>query len=141
MKFLDFEQPIAELEAKIEELRLVGTDSEINISEEIDRLESKSKDLMRSIFKKLTVEQNVFVLWELTGKIPKDQYEARLVALLSDMGLMHLRYAKGIELSGGEKRRVEIVRALAMDPAFIFLDEPFAGIDPILVIVIVYANT
>lgn len=86
-----------------------------------------------SIFKKLTVEENVYILWEIVKTIPKSQYNSRLEELLSDMGLMHLRHARGVELSGGEKRRVEIVRALATNPSFILLDEPFAGIDPIAV--------
>ena len=86
-----------------------------------------------SIFKKLTVEENVIMLWELVDTIPKSQYESRLNELLDEMGLQHIRKSKGIELSGGERRRVEIMRALATNPSFILLDEPFAGIDPIAV--------
>jgi lipopolysaccharide export system ATP-binding protein len=86
-----------------------------------------------SIFKKLTVEENVIILWEQIKNVPKKNYESRLTELLEEMGISHLRYSRGVELSGGEKRRVEIVRALATDPAFILLDEPFAGIDPIAV--------
>jgi len=86
-----------------------------------------------SIFKKLTVEENVYLLWEVLKNVPKEHYNSRLTQLLDEMGLLKLRHAKGIELSGGERRRVEIVRALATDPAFILLDEPFAGIDPIAV--------
>jgi lipopolysaccharide export system ATP-binding protein len=86
-----------------------------------------------SIFKKLTVEENVLVLWEINKNVKKENYEERLVELLKEMGLLHLRKSRGLELSGGEKRRVEIVRALATDPDFILLDEPFAGIDPIAV--------
>lgn len=86
-----------------------------------------------SIFKKLTVEENVYVLWELLGIIPRHEYKKRLDTLLEEMGLSHLRKSRGMELSGGEKRRVEIVRALATNPSFILLDEPFAGIDPIAV--------
>lgn len=86
-----------------------------------------------SIFKKLTVEENIYILWEILNNVPKDKYDAKLSKLLKEMGLTQLRYSKGVELSGGEKRRVEIVRALATDPSFILLDEPFAGIDPIAV--------
>jgi lipopolysaccharide export system ATP-binding protein len=86
-----------------------------------------------SIFKKLTVEENIIMLWELVGTIPKSQYKKRLDELLDEMSLQHIRKSKGIELSGGERRRVEIVRALATNPSFILLDEPFAGIDPIAV--------
>jgi lipopolysaccharide export system ATP-binding protein len=86
-----------------------------------------------SIFKKLTVEENVLILWELLKNVPKEDYDKRLTALLDEMGILHLRHSKGIELSGGEKRRVEIVRALATEPEFILLDEPFAGIDPIAI--------
>jgi lipopolysaccharide export system ATP-binding protein len=86
-----------------------------------------------SIFKKLTVEENIYILWEIIKNIPREKYEERLEELLGEMDLLHLRKARGVELSGGEKRRVEIVRALATDPSFILLDEPFAGIDPIAV--------
>lgn len=86
-----------------------------------------------SIFKKLTVEENIIILWEILKNVPAHNYEQRLTELLEEMGISHLRQSKGVELSGGEKRRVEIVRALATDPSFILLDEPFAGIDPIAV--------
>ncbi len=86
-----------------------------------------------SIFKKLTVEENVLVLWELLETLPKAEWEGRLTKLLAEVGLTSLRHSKGYELSGGERRRVEIVRALATNPSYILLDEPFAGIDPIAV--------
>ena len=86
-----------------------------------------------SIFKKLTVEDNVMILWDTLKNVSRDQQEKKLSFLLKEMGLTKLRYSRGYELSGGEKRRVEIVRALAMDPSFILLDEPFAGIDPIAI--------
>ena len=86
-----------------------------------------------SIFKKLTVEENIYILWELLGNIPKKDYDKKLKELLGEMKILHLRHSKGIELSGGEKRRVEIVRTLSTNPEFILLDEPFAGIDPIAV--------
>jgi len=86
-----------------------------------------------SVFKKLTVEDNIKILWELTGTIPVNRYDEKLDELLHEMGISHLKKSRGYELSGGEKRRVEIVRALSTNPSFILLDEPFAGIDPIAV--------
>ncbi len=86
-----------------------------------------------SIFGKLSVEDNVYVLWELLNLFPKKEYDDRLSVLLEEMKISHLRKRKGYVLSGGEKRRVEIVRALAINPKFILLDEPFAGIDPLAI--------
>ncbi len=86
-----------------------------------------------SIFKKLSVKENIFILWELLNLVEKKDYDKEADKLLDEMGILHLKNSKGIELSGGEKRRVEIVRTLATKPEFILLDEPFAGIDPIAV--------
>ena len=86
-----------------------------------------------SIFKKLTVEENIIILWELMESVSPSDYEYKLCELLEEMGILHLRHSLGVELSGGEKRRVEIVRSLATNPSFILLDEPFAGVDPIAV--------
>src|SRR6476659_8367721 len=86
-----------------------------------------------SIFRKLTVEQNIRAVLELQGFDPEDM-GARLEALLDDLHIGHLRASPAISLSGGERRRVEIARALATSPRFILLDEPFAGVDPIAVI-------
>lgn len=85
-----------------------------------------------SVFRKLTVEDNVLAILETLG-LPKRQRDARLEELLSELSLTHLRSNKAYALSGGERRRLEITRALVQDPKFILLDEPFAGIDPIAV--------
>ncbi|MEK9726837.1 MAG: LPS export ABC transporter ATP-binding protein [Candidatus Margulisiibacteriota bacterium] len=86
-----------------------------------------------SIFKKLTVEENLRLFLEIVQPISPDQFETRINELIMDLGLEHVRSSKGVQLSGGEKRRVEIARALALNPSFILLDEPFAGVDPIAV--------
>ncbi len=85
-----------------------------------------------SVFRKLTVEQNVLAILE-TMKLPRAEKKARLEGLLDELGLKHLRKAKAYSLSGGERRRLEITRALVSDPKFMLLDEPFAGVDPIAV--------
>ena len=85
-----------------------------------------------SIFRKLTVEENLLAILE-TTPLSKDERLAKMERLLEEFHIGHVRERKGSELSGGERRRVEIARALATDPAFILLDEPFAGIDPIAV--------
>lgn len=85
-----------------------------------------------SVFRHLSVEDNIKAILEFTGK-PKYQQKERLEQLLDEFGLQHVRKSMGNVLSGGERRRTEIARALANDPSFILLDEPFAGIDPIAV--------
>ena len=85
-----------------------------------------------SIFSKMTVEDNIMAILETTD-LNASEREANMNALLDEFRLNHVRKSEGKALSGGERRRVEIARALATDPAFILLDEPFAGIDPIAV--------
>jgi lipopolysaccharide export system ATP-binding protein len=87
-----------------------------------------------SIFRKLTVEQNIMSILEINSTMESEERENRLQQLLEDLGIGHLSKQMGISLSGGERRRVEIARALAASPRFILLDEPFAGVDPISVI-------
>ncbi len=86
-----------------------------------------------SIFRKLSVEKNIMAVLELNPNFDKQQRQQRLEVLLSEFNIAHIRHIDGISLSGGERRRVEIARALAMQPTFILLDEPFAGVDPISV--------
>ena len=86
-----------------------------------------------SIFRKLSVAENIRAVLELRG-LEEDDIHAQLDTLLHDLHIAHLRNSPAISLSGGERRRVEIARALATQPRFILLDEPFAGVDPIAVI-------
>jgi len=85
-----------------------------------------------SVFRKLSVEDNIMAVLEFTG-LKKAEQKERLELLIEEFGLSHVRKSMGITLSGGERRRTEIARALAVDPNFILLDEPFAGVDPIAV--------
>ena len=85
-----------------------------------------------SVFRHLSVEDNIMSILEFT-KLTKAERKAKLESLLDEFGLQHIRKSLGIQLSGGERRRTEIARALAMDPKFLLLDEPFAGVDPIAV--------
>ena len=85
-----------------------------------------------SVFRKLTVEDNISAVLEMT-KLSRDEQNERLETLINEFNLGHVRKSNGDVLSGGERRRTEIARALAVDPKFILLDEPFAGIDPIAV--------
>ena len=85
-----------------------------------------------SIFRKLSVGDNIRLIWQMNG-VPTQEQERRLPELLDEFGLARFVDARGDSLSGGERRRVEIARAIATDPAFLLLDEPFTGIDPIAV--------
>ena len=85
-----------------------------------------------SVFRKLTVEENIMAILE-TKKVSKLEMKKRARSLLKELNILHIKNTKAYSLSGGERRRVEITRALASSPSFILLDEPFAGIDPIAV--------
>ena len=85
-----------------------------------------------SVFRQLSVEDNIKAVLEMSN-LPKDYQRHRLEEMLDEFGLQHIRKSKGIQLSGGERRRTEIARALSIAPKFILLDEPFAGVDPIAV--------
>ncbi len=85
-----------------------------------------------SVFRQMSVEDNILSVLEMT-KLPKEVQHQKVETLLTEFGLQHIRKSQGYQLSGGERRRTEIARALAIDPKFILLDEPFAGVDPIAV--------
>ncbi|MCG7898782.1 MAG: LPS export ABC transporter ATP-binding protein [Candidatus Thiodiazotropha lotti] len=87
-----------------------------------------------SIFRRLTVAQNILAILEHRKELDSQARKARCDQLLTEFGIEHLRESMAMSLSGGERRRLEIARALSMEPAFILLDEPFAGVDPIAVI-------
>jgi lipopolysaccharide export system ATP-binding protein len=86
-----------------------------------------------SIFRKLSVADNIMAVLELNGRFKRSERKVELERLLGELQVEHLRDQLGLSLSGGERRRVEIARALAASPRFILLDEPFAGVDPISV--------
>jgi lipopolysaccharide export system ATP-binding protein len=87
-----------------------------------------------SVFRRLTVEQNILAILETRKELDLAQRQERCLQLLEEFGIAHLRESLAMSLSGGERRRLEIARALSIQPRFILLDEPFAGVDPIAVI-------
>ena len=87
-----------------------------------------------SVFRKLSVEDNVMAILETRGDLDRGAREQRLEELLEELRIGHVRRSLGLSLSGGERRRVEIARALAAEPRFMLLDEPFAGVDPLSVL-------
>ena len=86
-----------------------------------------------SIFRKLTISENIMAILETRKDLDKQQRQKRLAELLADFKITHIKDSLGMSVSGGERRRAEIARALAADPKFMLLDEPFAGVDPISV--------
>jgi len=86
-----------------------------------------------SVFRKLTVEENLLAVLEMRGSLTKKEQKQKAEMLMEEFSLTRVRKSLGMSLSGGERRRTEIARALAVDPSFVLLDEPFAGVDPIAV--------
>ena len=113
--------------------RIFLDDTEITTEPVYRRAQLGVGDLAQeAVFRQLSVEDNIKAVLEMSN-LPKDYQRHRLEEMLDEFGLQHIRKSKGIQLSGGERRRTEIARALSIAPKFILLDEPFAGVDPIAV--------
>ena len=115
-------------------ITLDGTNITHKAIHERARLELGYLPQEASIFRRLTVTENIMSILQIRKKLTQAQRLEKLETLLEEFHITHIRNNKGMSLSGGERRRVEIARALATEPKFILLDEPFAGVDPISVI-------
>lgn len=121
--------PVTEGKIKIDEEDITGLPIHLRAQHGLGYLAQEA-----SIFRTLTVTQNIYAILELRKDINKRQKQQQLENLLEEFQITHIRDSLGISLSGGERRRVEIARALATSPAFILLDEPFAGVDPLSIV-------
>ena len=121
--------PVTEGKIFIDDLDITGLPIHLRAREGLGYLAQEA-----SIFRSLTVTQNIYSILELQKDLSKQEKLQQLESLLEEFQITHIRDSQGISLSGGERRRVEIARALATNPSFILLDEPFAGVDPLSIV-------